>query len=160
MALVFTKLFMRKFTAEDAKKVDGIYCKYFTALIEGDVRVNYTRSRYLLGKATVGRKYKTILLKKIVPHTVAHELMHLAQGNGNGIPHGERACDVYTNALGEDVCDHSYYIKTHSASPELIHQVCKEAVEKRNAGLRNYISWAEDEMKARSTGASILQGLR
>ena len=151
MALIFTKLFMRKFNADDAKKVEEIYNKYFFSLIAGDVRVNYTKSRHLLGKATAGGKYKTILLKKVVPHTVAHELMHLSQGNGSGIPSGERSCDIYTNALGEDVCGNSYYINTHNASPALMHQVCKEAVAKRNSGYRNYISWAENELKSRTS---------
>jgi hypothetical protein len=28
-------------------------------------------------------------------YTIAHELTHLVQGNGSGIPHGEVACDIW-----------------------------------------------------------------
>ncbi len=144
----FSRVFREKFTAEDAALVEGIFQKYFTGLIDRDVKVGYT-STPVLGKAYF--ELDTILIRKISPHTIAHELMHIAQHNlRNRIPTGERSCDVFTCALGEDVCDSVTYIATHNASPEVIHSVCKEAVEKRSQGFRNYISWAEDQFEQKA----------
>ena len=83
--------------------------------------------------------------------------MHLAQWNRkNGIPGGERSCDVYTCALGEDVCDHIAYLSTRNASAKMVHQVCKEAVEKRSAGYRNYISWGRERAWEKDKGMVTL----
>lgn len=111
------------------------------------MKVGYTSTR-VLGKAYAGSN--TILLRRISPHTIAHELMHLAQHNKkNMIPIGERSCDVYTCALGEDVCDTVTYLRIHGATPNIIHTVCKEAITKRNQGFRNYISWVENQFEIR-----------
>jgi hypothetical protein len=144
----FSRVFKKKFTEKDITLVESIYQKYFASLIDRDVKFGYTSTR-VLGKAYY--ELDTILIRKISPHTIAHELMHLAQHNErNGIPTGERSCDIFTCALGEDVCDNVTYISTHNATSDVIHSICKEAVEKRGQGFRNYISWAEAQFETRA----------
>ena len=163
----FTKRFRERFDLSAANAVEEIYSKYFTGLIDEKVRVSYTSSN-VWGKADI--ESNTILLKRITRHTIAHELMHLAQYNQrNGIPQGERACDVYTCALGPDVIDNVFYILTHRAPAEIIHESCREAIGKRREGMRNYIQYAEnrmrESMRARSAserifGSFMLQNLK
>jgi hypothetical protein len=141
----FTKGFKERFGDDGVSRVKKIYDEYFTKLIERDVRVGYTRSN-VWGSADTSTN--SILLRRLDPHTIAHELMHLAQDESrNGIPQGERACDVYTNALGPDVAGSSTYIRTWGASPQLVSDCCREAVLLRARGLRNYIKYAETRLR-------------
>lgn len=90
--------------------------------------------------------------------TVAHEMMHLAQFNAEGIPSGERATDIYALArLGPELIDDSpsYLVIDKETrdrwGPELAglaNSLAKEAIRKRGKGLRNYASWWEDEFEA------------
>jgi hypothetical protein len=146
--MIFSRVFNKKFSEEERLLVEKIYQKYFSNLIDVDVKVGYTGTR-VLGKAYY--ELNTILLREISPHTIAHELMHIAQHNQrNGIPTGEKSCDVFTCALGEDVCDGVTYLSTHNLRAEAVNQVCREAVEKRKQGFRNYISWAEKQFAERA----------
>jgi hypothetical protein len=155
--LKFSWKFRKKFSEEEMLLVDSIYQKYFVNLIDGDVKVGHTSTR-VLGKAYY--EINTILIRKISPHTIAHELMHIAQHNQrNGIPTGEKSCDIFTCALGEDVCDNVTYLSTRSLGKDVIHQVCKEAVEKRSQGFRNYISWAEKQFAERSRTTNVMSRL-
>lgn len=157
--LKFTDRFLSKFGSGAAATVSDIYNRYFEGKIHADVRVTYTRSRRVLGKADLTSN--TIYLRKIDKHTIAHELMHLAQAcPENGIPSGERACDVYTNALGPDVAMRSYYIKTWGAPAEAIHAACKEALEKRAQGMTRYIVYAEERLHSASRGVAVIEAWR
>lgn len=92
--------------------------------------------------------------------TMAHELMHLAQFNAQGIPSGERACDVYAlSRLPPELIDDSpsYLVISKPLrrlwGPEmamLSHELALEALRKREEGLRNYASWWEDEFESRA----------
>lgn len=145
MGIRFTKHFTDRFTADEMRLVERIYNQYFAGMIEGDVKVGRTTSRFL-GIAMHSSNY--ILLRKITPHTVAHELMHIAQHNAkNLIPSGEVACDIYTNSLAEELCDHSSYLRTNGAAQGEIHRICAEAVSKRRSGYRNYISWTKKQFR-------------
>ena len=91
--------------------------------------------------------------------TIAHEFMHLAQFNSEGIPSGERACDLYAMArLPPELIDES---PTYLVVPpeqrdvwtlkdgELARDLAKEALANRNKGMRNYARWWEDEFERR-----------
>jgi hypothetical protein len=85
--------------------------------------------------------------------------MHLAQFNSEGIPSGERACDIYAMArLPPELIDES---PTYLVVPpeqrdvwtlkdgELARDLAKEALANRNKGMRNYARWWEDEFERR-----------
>ena len=90
--------------------------------------------------------------------TIAHELMHLLQGR-NGIPKGERSCDIYAMARHESLCDEApHYLKIppsflddrkhfHPWARPPVHALAREAIVRRGKGLRRYISWFENELK-------------
>lgn len=92
--------------------------------------------------------------------TVAHEFTHLVQAvqyedgvpKEKRIPFGEKACDLYTLARSRDLLDQPpHYLKLpfhvrYTSWPNwagICHRVAKEAIDRRKAGLRNYIKWFE-----------------
>jgi len=89
--------------------------------------------------------------------TIAHELMHLAQFNSEGIPSGERATDIYGLArLPPRFIDESpTYLVVPDGQREvwkpehakLAHELAKKAIELRNSGLKNYAVWWEEEFE-------------
>ncbi len=91
--------------------------------------------------------------------TIAHEMMHLAQFNDDRIPGGERATDVFAlSRLPPEFIDDSpsYLViiqeirdKWGPRHSELAHKLAKEAIRRREDGLRKYLSWWEDEFERR-----------
>lgn len=92
--------------------------------------------------------------------TLAHELMHLAQFNADGIPGGERACDVYalSRLLPELIDEDPSYLVVSKETrkvwdhrhSKLAHELAKEALKQRNDGLRRYALWWEDEFEKKA----------
>jgi len=92
--------------------------------------------------------------------TIAHEFMHLAQFNSDGIPGSERAIDVYAlSRLPPELMDDSpSYLVINKRlrglwGPELArlaHELAREALKRREEGLRYYASWWEDEFELRA----------
>ena len=92
--------------------------------------------------------------------TIAHELMHLAQFNSNGIPSGERATDVYAlSRLPPELIDESpsYLVISKRLRKawgpdfaKLAHELALEALNRRADGLRTYASWWEEEFEKRA----------
>lgn len=91
--------------------------------------------------------------------TIAHEFMHLAQFNSEGVPGGERACDVHALArLPPRFIDDSpsYLVVPRGLrgswppeAAELAHDLAREAVALRAGGLRMYARWWESEFEKR-----------
>jgi hypothetical protein len=89
--------------------------------------------------------------------TIAHELMHLAQFNSNGIPGGERATDVYALArLPPRFIDDSPSYLVVPDGPRkiwkpkharLAHELARQAIAHRSKGLKNYAVWWEEEFE-------------
>ncbi len=94
--------------------------------------------------------------------TLAHELMHLAQFNGDGIPAGERACDVHALARVPPrfIDDSPSYLvvppsgrrRWTERDARLAHDLARQALRKRGAGLRRYAAWWEAEFERHSLG--------
>lgn len=92
--------------------------------------------------------------------TIAHELMHLAQFNSDGIPGGERATDVYAlSRLPPELIDDSpsYLVvpddirdRWNARYARLAHELAREAIRRRQEGLKRYAIWWEDEFEARA----------
>ncbi len=91
--------------------------------------------------------------------TIAHEFMHLAQFNSDGIPRGERACDVFALArLPPRFIDESptYLFVPPDArviwrekDAELAHTLAELAIMKFKDGELSYESYWEDEFERR-----------
>ncbi len=94
--------------------------------------------------------------------TLAHEFMHLAQFNADGIPSGERACDVYAlSRLPPELIDEapSYLVvskKTrgvwNAEHAKLAHELARDALKRRDNGLKHYAVWWEDEFEKKAAG--------
>lgn len=92
--------------------------------------------------------------------TLAHEFMHLVQFNDGDIPGGERAIDVYALARTPPhmIDDSPSYLVVPEQvrkdwSPryaELAHRLAKDALRKRESGVRRYAVWWEDEFERMS----------
>jgi len=86
-------------------------------------------------------------------YTIAHELTHLVQGDGFGVPHGEVPCDIWTvNRLPEELLDkRPYYLLKNSKidwkkSRLAIKELCRLAIEIRKTR-RSYIVWLHYQIK-------------
>ncbi len=92
--------------------------------------------------------------------TIAHEFMHLTQFNSKGIPSGERATDIHAlSRIPPELADDSpSYLVINKRlrrlwGPEmarLAHELAREALRRREEGLRYYASWWEDEFELRA----------
>lgn len=92
--------------------------------------------------------------------TIAHEFIHLAQFNSKGIPSGERATDIHAlSRIAPELADDSpSYLVINKRlrrlwGPEmarLAHELAREALRRREEGLRYYASWWEDEFELRA----------
>jgi hypothetical protein len=91
--------------------------------------------------------------------TIAHELMHLAQFNSDGIPGDERACDIFAIArLPPRFIDESpTYLFVPSGAravwrekdAELARSLAELAIRKYRNGDVSYVSYWEDEFERR-----------
>ena len=136
--------------------------QYYPMLRLREITIGRSRQANHLGSAYGWTKPQRIYLKPNVPNIViAHEFTHLIQGpkQGFGIPHGEKACDIWTidripegeidglphyiipsrlqNWFGNDWVYHRKFVKL----------VCGIAIAKRNVSLRHYIKFVEDSLK-------------
>jgi hypothetical protein len=92
--------------------------------------------------------------------TLAHELMHLVQFNVDGIPGGERAIDIQALARAPPrfIDDSPSYLVVpddirdswNEKHADLAHRLAKEALSRRQEGLRRYAVWWEDEFEKRA----------
>jgi hypothetical protein len=91
--------------------------------------------------------------KNLLPSVLAHETMHAVQYVDRKIPHGERSCDLFMLArLPANLYPKSrdFYVKVPQKvmySPEVIMETARKAIELRQRGMRNYITWFEAELK-------------
>ena len=92
----------------------------------------------------------------LLPSVLAHETMHALQYFDRRIPHGERSCDIYMLArLATRFYprEREFYVnvprRVLSDHPERVKQTAQKAIQLRNNGMRNYIVWFENELRAR-----------
>lgn len=86
-------------------------------------------------------------------YTIAHELTHLVQGNGSGIPHGEVACDIWTiDRMPLEYLDERPHYLLHriwidwGTSKKDVKRLCRDAILLRNSR-RKYIVWLRHRIK-------------
>jgi hypothetical protein len=87
-------------------------------------------------------------------YTIAHELTHLVQGNGSGIPHGEVACDIWTvDRMPAELLDQRpYYLLKNcridwKQDKSAVKELCRQAIEVRKTQ-RTYIVWLQDQIRS------------
>ncbi|NIM20377.1 MAG: hypothetical protein GTO51_09120 [Candidatus Latescibacteria bacterium] len=129
--------------------------RFFPELRGTTIKVGLTRAAS--GMAIPGGTEVWFNPSRVCYHTIAHELVHLLQGS-NGIPRGEKSCDVFSLARDWTLNDtlpnyvkipaafHDPLGRIPEAKAKLIFAVASGAVAIRAAGLRNYIAFFEKEL--------------
>ena len=97
---------------------------------------------------------------RLTRHTIAHELVHLLQFR-QLLPQGERSADLHALARHPVLVDDSpCYLKiprgmanatgpVSAKIPGLLHSLAREALRRREEGLRTYLQWFETELVSR-----------
>lgn len=131
--------------------------RYFPELDGAALRVGLTRAAS--GMAVPGGSEIWLNPFRISYHTIAHELVHLLQRSGAGLPTGERSCDVYS--LGRhwtlnDVAPAYVRLPAVLVEPDgtlsphagrVVYEAAAEALRRRREGLRRYIAFFEQSVR-------------
>ncbi|UCH82726.1 MAG: hypothetical protein JSW50_09610 [Candidatus Latescibacterota bacterium] len=130
--------------------------RFFPELDGQTIRVGLTR--VASGMAVPGGNELWVNPAQTSYHTLAHEFVHLLQGSGK-IPAGERSCDLYALARHWTLNDTlPYYVrlpngfvtdggKIRPDCARLVYAAARQAIDSRNAGVRNYIKQFEDTLR-------------
>ena len=130
--------------------------RYFPEFTNVTIRVGLTRAAS--GMAVPGGRELWFNPNRLTYHTIAHEFVHLLQGK-NGVPKGERSCDVFSLARHWTLNDRPpCYIRVPrefhdlggTITPEhavVIYSVACRALQWRGAGTRNYIVYFEKALE-------------
>ncbi|MDZ7268893.1 MAG: hypothetical protein ONB48_14255 [candidate division KSB1 bacterium] len=127
---------------------------HFPELQGQTITVGYTRVH--LGAAIREQNLIRLRARKVSYNTIGHELTHLVQGQ-NGIPGGEKQCDIWTLARSPLFCDEApaylrlpAVVRQHwPAFAPAVRALCLRALEIRKTH-RQYIRWLEQELHALS----------
>jgi hypothetical protein len=130
------------------------YTRRFFPELEGiHLKVGLTRAAS--GMAIMGGNEIWLNPSQSSYHTIAHEFVHLLQTREEGIPQGEKSCDVFSMARHwtlNDVPPNYVRIPTQLWSlrgtlteqgSRVLYDVALEALTRRKNGLRRYIAWFE-----------------
>jgi len=132
--------------------------RYFPELSGANIKVGLTRAAS--GMAVPGGYEIWLNPHRISHHTISHELVHLLQRTAIGVPQGERSCDIYSLARHwtlNDVLPSYVQIPAGMAAIDgtlpapaarLVYETAVEALEHRHGGMRRYISWFEERLRA------------
>lgn len=134
---------------KDVKRI----ARYFPELRGKTLTLGYISSgggNASKSKMKIGLDPKTKIYSN---NLIGHELTHLIQGNG--IPNGEKACDLWTMIRHPDLNDkppHYLFLgwtirENWEKYKDFVREKAIEAIELRKSGLRRYIKWFENEMK-------------
>lgn len=146
---------MEEFSPEFRQKVLEVYENLFPELHSHTVVVGYTGSGMLLGCAYSWHDPPKINLRPNVEyHVIIHEFIHILQGMGIGIPHGEKACDIWAmvRSWPEKYLDMepSYLMSCNSFEwhriRHKVRELCIKAIEVRKWN-RQYIVWLERKIE-------------
>lgn len=141
--------------------------RYFPELEGKRLKVGLTRAAS--GMAVPGGYEIWLNPFRVSYHTIAHELIHLLQRSGAGLPVGERSCDVYSLARHWTLNDVApNYVKVPAGllevdgtlsprSARIVYEAAAEALEKRAGGFRRYIAFFEKRVTELCRPVKILQ---
>ena len=141
-------------------KLEPVMAKLFPELNGVTLSIRNTRSSYHVasyewhtGRIEMNFGFFEKDRDGTLPFVLAHETMHAVQWMTRLIPHGEKACDVFTLArLPVEFFPRkkAFYVKVPKrvlSDPSIISECAEKAIDLRSKGLRRYIMWFEDELK-------------
>lgn len=136
--------------------------RFFPELAGRTIKVGLTRAAS--GMAVQGGDSLWLNPSFISYHTIAHEFVHLLQGEG-GLPRSERSCDLYALARDWTLNDTPpYYLKIPPAfidergrlgmrEAKLLYGAACRALQARSEGCRNYLVYFEETLVLVAAGA-------
>jgi hypothetical protein len=154
MPIEFSKPAQQAFTHEFKARIMQLY-GLFPELQDRRISCGLLKGRgWVQGTATGWTSPPVFRLQpNVSSYTIAHELTHLVQGNGSGIPHGEVACDIWTlDRLPAELLDQRpYYLLKNSRcdwkkNRDAVKELCRQAIEVRKSQ-RAYIVWLRGQIK-------------
>lgn len=154
MPIEFSRQARQAFSPEFKGRIMRVY-SLFPELQEKRISCGLlTRRGRVEGTATGWTSPPVFRVQPNVSHyTIAHELTHLVQDNGSGIPHGEVACDIWTlHRLPCDLLDQRpYYLMKNircdwKRNRDRIKELCSQAIEIRKTQ-RSYIVWLRHQIR-------------
>lgn len=147
MPIAFTRRAEQAFTPEFKSRILCVY-GFFPELHDREISCGLIAKRGRVQGIATGWTAPPVfrLRPNVSAYTIAHELTHLVQGNGSGIPHGEVACDIW--AIGrmpaELLDEKPYYLKCPGIDWKkdraAVKELCMQAIELRKTE-RAYIVW-------------------
>jgi hypothetical protein len=154
MPIEFTRQAQQAFSAQFKSRIIQTYT-LFPELQGKTISCGLLRGRFWVeGTATAWTIPPVFRLRpNVSTYTIAHELTHLVQGNGSGIPHGEVSCDIWTvDRLPSELLDERpYYLLKNSRCDWKRHklaikELCRQAIEIRTTR-RTYIVWLRGQIR-------------
>jgi hypothetical protein len=154
MPIEFSRQAQQAFSLEFKERILHIYT-LFPELREKRISCGLLVKRGWVEGTATGWTFPPVLRLQpnVSSYTIAHELTHLVQGNGSGIPHGEVACDIWAvDRLPAKLLDQRPYyllknIKCDWKKNRLaVKELCSQAIEVRKSR-RTYIVWLRDQIK-------------
>src|SRR5918911_593136 len=155
MPINFTKLAQQNFSPQFKARIIRIY-GFFPELQGISVICGSMKKRSWIEGNAISWITPPIfrLQRNVSNYIIAHELMHLVQGNGSGIPHGEVACDVWTvSRMPVELLDQRpYYLLSKcrdinwKSDRAAIKELCRQAIEIRKTQ-RTYIAWLQNHIR-------------
>ncbi len=131
---------------------------FFPELDGTSIKVGLTRSA--AGFASRDEPWIWVNPHRLTRHTIAHEFVHLLQWRGHA-PAGEKSADLVALARHPMLADDApWYLRTPPAMHKapvswkprisaLLHELAREALRRREKGLRTYLRWFESELSKR-----------
>jgi hypothetical protein len=149
--LVFTKVAGARFSAAFKGRILDVY-SLFPELQDRQVKCGFIRKgSRLAGSARSWTSPQQIALQPDASSTtIAHELTHLLQGNG--VPYGEKSCDIWALSRLEAADEQPYYILRHWKKGrwlrhrESVRRLCIQAIEVRRTN-KTYIKWLSGQLR-------------
>lgn len=154
MPIEFSRQAQQAFAQEFKTRIMQIY-DLFPELQDKRISCGLLKKRgWVEGTATGWTSPPGLRLRpNVSSYTIAHELTHLVQGNGSGIPHGEVACDIWTlDRLPAELLDQRpYYLLKNSRcdwkkNKGALKELCRQAIQVRKTR-RTYIVWLRGQIK-------------
>ena len=154
MPVNFTRPAQQTFSAEFKARIIRIY-GFFPELQDIKVICGSMKKRSWIEGNAISWTTPPIfrLQPSVSSYTIAHELMHLVQGKGSGIPQGEMACDIWTvDRMPIELLDRRpYYLLRRcrvdwNRNKIIIKKLCRKAIEIRKTN-RTYIVWLHYHIK-------------
>ncbi|WP_431755760.1 hypothetical protein [Nitrososphaera sp.] len=146
----FTSVAEAKFSPQFKERVLSVY-SLFPELRGQAITCGFICRGHVLGTARSWQK-QISLQSSVGNMTIAHELTHLLQGNG--VPHGEKACDIWAVARlpAEMLDEQPYYILRHWQKGRWLRNrpavkgLCAQAIKVRESR-RTYIKWLSGQLR-------------